>query len=127
VLSSDYFLQPRPRDVLVGGEGGIGLPRAVAMVSANPAAVAGLDDHGVIAEGKRADLVHIHLHGPCRWSAPYGGPAAAWCERRRGRWRAARGTLVLVVGPSGAGKIPLIAWCRHRLAGRPRSSFRAGS
>jgi len=64
VLSSDYFpFSLVHATFLIGaGEGGIGLPRAVAMVSANPAAVAGLDDRGVIAEGKRADLVHVHLH-----------------------------------------------------------------
>lgn len=64
VLSSDYFpFSLVHATFLVGtGEGGIGLPRAVAMVSANPAAVAGLDDRGTIAEGKRADLVQVHLH-----------------------------------------------------------------
>jgi alpha-D-ribose 1-methylphosphonate 5-triphosphate diphosphatase len=64
VLSSDYFpFSLVHATFLVGtGEDGIGLPRAVAMVTANPAAVAGLDDRGTIAEGKRADLVHVHLH-----------------------------------------------------------------
>jgi alpha-D-ribose 1-methylphosphonate 5-triphosphate diphosphatase len=64
VLSSDYFpFSLVHATFLVGTDaGGIGLPRAVAMVSANPAAVAGLDDRGTIAEGKRADLVQVHLH-----------------------------------------------------------------
>lgn len=36
---------------------------------------------------------------------------------------AARGTLVLVVGPSGAGKDSLIGWCRTHLAGDPSIVF----
>ena len=36
---------------------GIGLERAVPMVTANPASAIGLDDRGSIEEGKRADLV----------------------------------------------------------------------
>jgi alpha-D-ribose 1-methylphosphonate 5-triphosphate diphosphatase len=35
------------------------LPRAWALVSANPAAAAGLKDRGTIAEGMRADLVLV--------------------------------------------------------------------
>jgi alpha-D-ribose 1-methylphosphonate 5-triphosphate diphosphatase len=64
VLSSDYFpFSLVHATFLIGvGEDGIGLPRAVAMVTANPASVAGLDDRGAIAEGRRADLVQVHLH-----------------------------------------------------------------
>jgi alpha-D-ribose 1-methylphosphonate 5-triphosphate diphosphatase len=64
VLSSDYFPFSLIHAAFLVGleEGGIGVPRAVAMVSANPAAVAGLDDRGAIAEGRRADLVQVHVH-----------------------------------------------------------------
>ncbi len=63
VLSSDYFPFSLVHATFLIGqeEGGIGLPRAVAMVTANPAAVAGLDDRGAIAEGRRADLVQVHV------------------------------------------------------------------
>ena len=37
----------------------ITLPKAIRMVSANPANAAGLDDRGEIAIGKRADLVQV--------------------------------------------------------------------
>lgn len=42
---------------------GMPLPAASALVSAAPAAMVGLDDRGVIAPGKRADLLHVRLHG----------------------------------------------------------------
>lgn len=38
------------------------LPAAVRMVSKHPAEVAGLIDRGEIAEGKRADLLHVGIH-----------------------------------------------------------------
>ncbi|MCB1503089.1 MAG: alpha-D-ribose 1-methylphosphonate 5-triphosphate diphosphatase [Bauldia sp.] len=63
VLSSDYFpFSLIHATFLIGLDETVGMPRAIAMVSANPAAVAGLDDRGAIAEGKRADLVHVHVH-----------------------------------------------------------------
>jgi alpha-D-ribose 1-methylphosphonate 5-triphosphate diphosphatase len=43
--------------------GRIGLPRAVAMVSEQPARLAGLTDRGRIAPGQRADLVRVRMHG----------------------------------------------------------------
>jgi alpha-D-ribose 1-methylphosphonate 5-triphosphate diphosphatase len=64
VLSSDYV----PASVLHGAfllhlRHGITLPRAVATVSATPARRVGLDDRGVIAPGKRADLVRVRVAG----------------------------------------------------------------
>jgi alpha-D-ribose 1-methylphosphonate 5-triphosphate diphosphatase len=38
------------------------LPAAVATVSTNPAAMVGLHDRGVIAAGKRADLVRVKAY-----------------------------------------------------------------
>jgi alpha-D-ribose 1-methylphosphonate 5-triphosphate diphosphatase len=64
VLSSDYV----PASVLHGAfllhlRHGMSLPRAVATVSATPARRVGLDDRGVIAPGKRADLVRVRVSG----------------------------------------------------------------
>ncbi len=39
------------------------LPRAVALVTANPARMAGLNDRGRIAPGAKADLVRVQTHG----------------------------------------------------------------
>lgn len=41
----------------------IGLPRAIALVSEQPARLAGLTDRGCIAPGQRADLVRVRMHG----------------------------------------------------------------
>ena len=40
----------------------IGLPRAIAMVSEQPARLAGLTDRGRIDTGQRADLVRVRMH-----------------------------------------------------------------
>jgi alpha-D-ribose 1-methylphosphonate 5-triphosphate diphosphatase len=39
------------------------LPEAVALVSLNPARMAGLDDRGAVSPGQRADLLRVRLHG----------------------------------------------------------------
>jgi alpha-D-ribose 1-methylphosphonate 5-triphosphate diphosphatase len=64
VLSSDYV----PASVLHGAfllhvRHRMSLPRAIATVSATPARRVGLDDRGVIAPGKRADLVRVRVAG----------------------------------------------------------------
>jgi alpha-D-ribose 1-methylphosphonate 5-triphosphate diphosphatase len=60
VLSSDYFYPAMLRAALIlAGRGVLDLPRAWALISANPAAAAGLTDRGFIAEGARADLVLV--------------------------------------------------------------------
>lgn len=63
VLSSDYlpFSLLHATFVLAGAIDGLDLPRAVAMVSANPARAVGLDDRGAIAPDRRADLVRVRL------------------------------------------------------------------
>lgn len=68
-LASDYV----PASLVEAAFGaaaahGIGLPAAVALVSANPARLAGLDDRGRIAPGLRADLARVRVLG-----APSGG------------------------------------------------------
>jgi alpha-D-ribose 1-methylphosphonate 5-triphosphate diphosphatase len=62
-LSSDYvpFSLMQATFMIADAVDGISLPRAVAMVTANPAAAAGLDDRGAIIPGKRADLVQVRL------------------------------------------------------------------
>jgi alpha-D-ribose 1-methylphosphonate 5-triphosphate diphosphatase len=64
VLSSDY----RPASVLHGAfllhlRHGMSLPRAIATVSATPARRVGLEDRGVLAVGRRADLVRVRVAG----------------------------------------------------------------
>jgi len=60
VLSSDYFYPAMLRAALVlAGRGVLDLPSAWSLISANPAAAAGLSDRGAIAEGMRADLVLV--------------------------------------------------------------------
>ena len=65
VLSSDYVPASLLSAVfaLSAGDGRIGLPEAVRFVTANPARAAGLDDSGIIGEGKRADLVQVSAAG----------------------------------------------------------------
>ena len=63
VMSSDYM----PSSLLMAAfrlpqaAPAIDLPRAIATVTAAPAAAVGLDDRGTIALGKRADLVRVRL------------------------------------------------------------------
>jgi alpha-D-ribose 1-methylphosphonate 5-triphosphate diphosphatase len=59
VLTSDYFYPCLPRAPFVLAARGMALSRAWALVSAHPAAAAGLSDRGSIAPGNRADLVLV--------------------------------------------------------------------
>jgi alpha-D-ribose 1-methylphosphonate 5-triphosphate diphosphatase len=60
VLSSDYFYPAMLRAAMVlAGRDTLDLPGAWALISANPAAAAGLSDCGAIADGLRADLVVV--------------------------------------------------------------------
>lgn len=63
VLSSDYMPVSLMEGVFRLREADFGwsLPKAVATVTATPAAAVGLDDRGSISIGKRADLVRIKL------------------------------------------------------------------
>ncbi|KKB13380.1 phosphonate metabolism protein PhnM [Devosia geojensis] len=65
VLSSDYvpFALMQAAFILPQRVDSITLPQALATVTRNPAEAAGLDDRGVIAQGKRADLVRVSLIG----------------------------------------------------------------
>lgn len=79
ILSSDYVpASPLQAVFRLFGEGRVTLPEASALVSANPARAAGLDDRGVIARGARADLVRV---------APYDTGAGAPVPIVRGVWR----------------------------------------
>ncbi len=60
ILSSDYFYPCLLRAAFIlAGRGVLDLPRAWALISANPAAAAGLSDRGAIAAGKRGDLLLV--------------------------------------------------------------------
>ncbi|MCV0424966.1 MAG: amidohydrolase family protein, partial [Roseibium sp.] len=65
ILASDYV----PRSMLdsafmIAADENFGedLPAAIRMVTKAPAGVAGLADRGEIAQGKRADLLHVGVH-----------------------------------------------------------------
>jgi alpha-D-ribose 1-methylphosphonate 5-triphosphate diphosphatase len=58
ILSSDYYYPAMARAAFIlTDRGEFDIARAWALISANPAAAAGLTDRGTIAPGKRADLV----------------------------------------------------------------------
>lgn len=60
VLSSDYFYPAMLRAAFVLAQRGVfDLPRAWALISANPAAAARLTDRGAIDDGMRADIVLV--------------------------------------------------------------------
>ena len=60
VLSSDYYYPAMMRAALIlAGRGVLDLPAAWGLISANPAAAAGLTDRGRIEIGKRADIVVV--------------------------------------------------------------------
>jgi alpha-D-ribose 1-methylphosphonate 5-triphosphate diphosphatase len=63
-LASDYVPSAMVEAAFKAAESGLGvdLPRAVAMVTAEPAAMAGLADRGRLGPGLRADLVQVRLH-----------------------------------------------------------------
>lgn len=85
VLSSDYVPASPLQAVftLVAG-GDVTLPQGAALVSANPARAVGLDDRGVIAVGRRADLVRVHPRDvPASAHHPSGAPVPVV----RGVWR----------------------------------------
>jgi len=59
-LSSDYMpISLLHAAFILYQRHGATLPAAIAKVSANPAAMVGLDDRGAIAEGRRADLIRV--------------------------------------------------------------------
>ncbi len=60
-LASDYVPASLVEAAFIAASG-IGLPAAVGMITAAPAAMAGLDDRGTLASGLRADLVRVRLH-----------------------------------------------------------------
>ena len=89
VLSSDYFypaLLHAP--FILERRGVLDLAEAWRLVSTNAAAAGGLHDRGVVADGKRADLVLVDPGGP-RPVATIAAGRVAWCgaeglERGRG-------------------------------------------
>jgi alpha-D-ribose 1-methylphosphonate 5-triphosphate diphosphatase len=64
ILASDYFYPAMARaGFALAARGALTFPDAWALVSANPARAAGLDDRGRIAPGLRADLVLVDPEG----------------------------------------------------------------
>lgn len=66
ILSSDYYpasLLDAAFRVAHDESNSFTLPQAVALVTRNPARALSLEDRGMLAEGKRADMVLAHQHG----------------------------------------------------------------
>jgi alpha-D-ribose 1-methylphosphonate 5-triphosphate diphosphatase len=64
VLCADYHASSlRPAAFRLVDDGVLAFPEAVAMLTANPARAVGLTDRGVIAPGKRADLILVRRTG----------------------------------------------------------------
>ncbi len=62
-LASDYhYPSPRRAALMLARSGVLDLASAWKLVSEGPARVLGLDDRGVLAPGKRADLVILDIH-----------------------------------------------------------------
>lgn len=77
ILSSDYV----PGSLLLAAfrlaqDARFPLPKAIAAVSRTPARAVGLTDRGEIAEGKRADLVRVHVS--MKGAAPHPVVRAVW-------------------------------------------------
>lgn len=76
-LASDYVPPALLEAVFALADGPLGLPAAVALVTAGPARMAGLADRGRLAAGLRADLLLVRRAG--RLAAP----VAVWREGQR--------------------------------------------
>jgi alpha-D-ribose 1-methylphosphonate 5-triphosphate diphosphatase len=64
ILTSDYYYPAMiPAAFALAGRGVLDLAGAWALISENPARAAGLTDRGIIAEGKRADLLLVDPKG----------------------------------------------------------------
>ena len=61
-LASDYVPASLVEAAFGAVRENISLPHAIALISANPASMAGLKDRGQIAPGLRADLVRVRIH-----------------------------------------------------------------
>lgn len=89
ILSSDYVpASSLQAAFLLVARGETTLPQASQMLSANPARAIGLDDRGVVATGRRADLIRVHAYeGASREQHPLGSPVpvvrSVWREGQR--------------------------------------------
>lgn len=67
ILASDYYYPaPLLAAFLLAADNILPLPPAWALVSGAPAAATGLRDRGIIAVGKRADIILVDAHEPVR-------------------------------------------------------------
>jgi alpha-D-ribose 1-methylphosphonate 5-triphosphate diphosphatase len=83
VLTSDYYYPAMMRAAFILAERGVlDLPQAWALIAENPARAGGLTDRGVIAAGKRADLVVVDP-GACRAVATIAGGRLAHLTAER--------------------------------------------